>query len=128
MTVRDLIFDVIRTLWAHKLRAFLTMFGITWGIISITVMVAAAEGLRVGLRQNAESFGKDIMIFFAGRTSMQAGGQRAGRKVNIGEEDYREMLAQSPACRYALPEIGNQVQLRSRYTSGNLEVSASLPP
>src|SRR5271154_7435167 len=78
MNFRDLLRDTIHTLWAHKLRTFLTMFGITWGIISITLMVAATEGLRVGLRHNAESFGKDIMIFFAGRTSMQAGGMRAG--------------------------------------------------
>ena len=41
MTVRDLIFDVLRTLWSHKLRAFLTMFGIAWGIVSIVLMVAA---------------------------------------------------------------------------------------
>jgi putative ABC transport system permease protein len=127
MNFRDLFRDTLATLWAHKLRTFLTMFGITWGIISITLMVAATEGLRVGLRRNSESFGKDIMIFFAGRTTMQAGGQRAGREVHIGEDDYRDVLAESPACRYVLPEIGNNVQMRSRYNSGNLEVSASLP-
>ncbi len=48
MVLRDLILDTIRTLWSHKLRTFLTMFGIAWGIISITLMVAAGEGLRVG--------------------------------------------------------------------------------
>ena len=50
MTLRDLIFDVLRTLWAHKLRAFLTMFGIAWGIVSIVLMVAAGEGLRKSRR------------------------------------------------------------------------------
>jgi putative ABC transport system permease protein len=127
MNLRDLFQDTIQTLWAHKLRTFLTMFGITWGIISITLMVAATEGLRVGLRHNAESFGKDIMIFFAGRTSMQAGGMRAGRAVHWNEDDYRTVLAQSPACRYAIPEIGNQVPLRSRYNNGNLLTVGSLP-
>ena len=87
--LRDLFRDTIQTLWAHKLRTFLTMFGIAWGIISITLMVAATEGLRVGLKHNNESFGKDIMIFFAGRTSMQAGGMRAGRDVHWYEDDYR---------------------------------------
>ena len=48
MTLRDLFLDVLRTLWAHKLRAFLTMFGIAWGIVSIVLMVAAGEGLRKG--------------------------------------------------------------------------------
>jgi putative ABC transport system permease protein len=128
MNFRDLFRDTVATLWAHKLRTFLTMFGITWGIISITLMVAATEGLRVGLRHNSESFGKDIMIFFAGRTTMQAGGQRAGRDVHIFENDYQDIDSQSPACRFALPEVANQVQLRSRYNSGRLEVSGSLPP
>jgi len=112
MNLSDLFRDTIHTLWAHKLRTFLTMFGITWGIISITLMVAATEGLRVGLRHNAESFGKDIMIFFAGRTSMQAGGMRAGRDIRWNEDDYLAIQSQSPACRYALPEIGNQTSAR----------------
>jgi putative ABC transport system permease protein len=128
MNLSDLFKDTIQTLWAHKLRTFLTMFGITWGIISITLMVAATEGLRVGLKRNAESFGKDIMIFFAGRTSLQAGGMRAGREIHWYQGDYLAIDSQSPACRFALPEIGNQVPLRSRYNSGNLLVVGSLPP
>lgn len=128
MNFSDLLKDTLDTLWAHKLRTFLTMFGITWGIISITLMVAATQGLRVGLKRNSESFGKDIMIFFGARTSLQAGGSRAGRAVHWNEEDHLSVLSQSPACRYALPEIGNQVPLRSRYNSGNLLVAASLPP
>jgi len=106
MNFRDLLNDTLRTLWAHKLRTFLTMFGITWGIISITLMVAATQGLRVGLKKNSESFAKDIMIFFAGRTSMQAGGMRAGRDIHWFDTDHLTVLAQSPACRYVLPEIG----------------------
>jgi putative ABC transport system permease protein len=74
MTLRDLWADAIRTLWAHKLRTGLTMFGIAWGVIAITLMVAAGEGLREGQRKNSETFGKNIMIINAGRTSLQAGG------------------------------------------------------
>jgi putative ABC transport system permease protein len=128
MNFGDLLKDTIHTLWAHKLRTFLTMFGITWGIISITLMVAATQGLRVGLQRNQETFGKDIMIFFAGRTSLQAGGMRAGRDIHWNEDDYVSVLAGAPACKYALPEVGNQVPLRSRYNSGNLLVVGSLPP
>ena len=75
MTFGELLRDTFRTLWAHKLRTFLTMFGIAWGIISITLMVAAGEGLRLGQQKAAEGLGKDLMIIFAGRTSLQAGGQ-----------------------------------------------------
>jgi ABC-type antimicrobial peptide transport system permease subunit len=105
MNLRDLIADTVRTLWAHKLRTFLTMFGIAWGIISITLMVAATEGLRVGLKRNNESFGKDVMIFFAGRTSTQAGGMRSGRAIRFGDADYLPVSEQSPSCRYVMPEL-----------------------
>ena len=128
MSFSDLLKDTLETLWAHKLRTFLTMFGITWGIVSITLMVAATQGLRVGLKRNSESFGKDIMIFFSGRTSMQAGGMRAGRDIHWNDDDYISVLAESPACRYVLPEIGNEVPLRSRYNSATLLVVGSLPP
>ena len=128
MSFSDLLKDTLETLWAHKLRTFLTMFGIAWGIVSITLMVAATQGLRVGLKRNSESFGKDIMIFFSGRTSMQAGGMRAGRDIHWNDDDYASVLAESPACRYVLPEIGNEVPLRSRYNSAKLLVVGSLPP
>jgi putative ABC transport system permease protein len=128
MSFSDLLKDTLETLWAHKLRTFLTMFGITWGIVSITLMVAATQGLRIGLKRNSETFGKDIMIIFAGRTSMQAGGMRAGRAIHFNDDDYISVLAESPACRYVLPEIGNEVPLRSRYNSATLLVVGSLPP
>ncbi|MGZ5553728.1 MAG: ABC transporter permease, partial [Chthoniobacterales bacterium] len=73
MVLRDLFIDVYRTLAAHRLRTALTMFGIIWGIVSIVLMVAAGEGLRVGQAKVASQFGKDIMIVFGGRTSLQAG-------------------------------------------------------
>ncbi|MDZ7637168.1 MAG: ABC transporter permease [Bryobacterales bacterium] len=65
---------MLQTLWAHKLRTVLTMFGITWGIISITLMVGAGEGLKVGQERVAASFGKDLMIVFGGMH------QHAGRR------------------------------------------------
>ncbi len=127
MIFRDLLRDTLRTLWAHKLRTFLTMFGIAWGIISITLMVAAGEGLRVGLEKQAQNFAKDVMIVFAGRTSLQAGGQRAGRRVRWLDTDYVAVADEAPACRYVLPELGNNAQVKSLYNSGNLLVSGSLP-
>ena len=106
MIFRDLLRDTLRTLSAHKLRTALTMFGIAWGIVSITLMVAAGEGLRVGQAKVAEQFGKDIMIVFAGRTSLQAGGARAGRRLQWEADDPALVQEQSPACRYVMPELG----------------------
>jgi putative ABC transport system permease protein len=128
MVFRDLLADTLRTLWAHKLRTFLTMFGIAWGIISITLMVAASNGLGIGIQKQQETFGKDVMIVFAGRTSLQAGGTRAGRQIRWSNEDYIPVGQQSPACRHVLPEVGNSAKVRSLYNSGDLLITGSLPP
>ena len=128
MVLRDLLADTSRTLWMHKLRTFLTMFGIAWGIISITLMVAAAEGLRVGQKREAENFGKDVMIVFAGRTSLQAGGTRAGRRVMWLNSDAIAVAQEATACKYALPELGSNATVRSLYNSGTIRVAGSLPP
>jgi putative ABC transport system permease protein len=120
--------DTLRTLRAHKLRTFLTMFGIAWGIISITLMVAAGEGLRVGQRRAAETFGKDLMIVFAGRTSLQAGGLRAGRRVQWHDTDHVFLKQESPDCEHIMPELGQGgIPVKSRYNSASLRVTGSFP-
>src|ERR1700736_1888052 len=128
MSFRDLLKDTLATLWAHKRRTLLTMSGIAWGIISITVMVAAGEGLGVGIQRNQETFGKDVMIVFSGRTSMQAGGARAGRMVHWNEDDYIQVANESPACKYIMPEWGNEVRVHSAFNSGTIGTVGSLPP
>lgn len=128
MTLRDLLMGAVRALWAHKVRTGLTMFGIAWGIVSITLMVAAGEGLSVGQKKQADALGKDLMIVFAGRTSLQAGGVRAGRVVNWSGDDHAAIQAEATACEYVLPELGRgNTPVRSSYNSGALLVTGSLP-
>lgn len=128
MTLRDLLGGAVRALWAHKVRTALTMFGIAWGIVSITLMVAAGEGLKVGQKKQADALGKDLMIVFAGRTSLQAGGVRAGRLIRWNAADHEAVQAEATACGLVLPELGRGgTPVRSAYNSGALLVTGSLP-
>jgi putative ABC transport system permease protein len=129
MVFRDLLGDTLRTLWAHKLRTFLTMFGIAWGIVSITLMVAAGEGFNVGWKKQQETFAKDLMIVFSGRTSLQAGGLRAGRNLRWDATDHLHVQQEAPACKYVLPEQGRgSLTVRSLYNNASPQVVGSLPP
>jgi putative ABC transport system permease protein len=128
VSLRDLVRDTLATIWAHKLRTGLTMFGIAWGILSITLMVAAGEGLRVGQRKQAETMGRDIVIVFAGRTSLQAGGLRAGKRVWWRDFDAAAVEAEAPTCNVILPEMAQSAAVRSRFNSATLQVSGSMPP
>ncbi len=103
------------------------MFGIGWGVVSIVLMVAAGEGLRVGQKKQMENMGKDIIIVFAGRTSMQAGGMRAGRRIRWEDTDVSQVKADSPNCKYVLPELGNTLRIRSQFNNASLMVSGSYP-
>jgi putative ABC transport system permease protein len=123
----DLVRDTLRTLAQHKLRTFLTMFGIAWGIVSITLMVAAGEGLRVGQANVAQNFSKNVMIVFAGRTSLQAGGLRAGRKLQWTATDHLLIAPQAPSCAHVMPELGQGIPVRSPYNSGNLTITGAMP-
>jgi putative ABC transport system permease protein len=127
--VRDLLSDTFHALAAHKRRTALTMFGIAWGIISITLMVAAGEGLAVGFERKKAEFGRDIMIVWAGRTSLQAGGTRAGRQLRWTATDHLQVQREAPSCRHVMPELGqDDVPIRSSYNDASLLVTASLPP
>jgi len=128
MDLRDLISDVFRTLWSHKLRTFLTMFGIAWGIVSIVLMVAAGEGLRKGQAEQTKNLGKDIMIVFHGRTSLQAGGTRAGQIVRWEDADVQAVQSQAPDCQYAIPELEQEdVRTHSNYNNAAFLVTGSYP-
>ena len=128
MVLRDLIGDVFRTLWSHKLRTFLTMFGIAWGIVSIVLMVAAGEGLRKGQEEQSRNLGKDIMIVFHGRTSLQAGGTRAGRVVHWEDADVQAVQAEGTDCQYSIPELEqNDVRTHSNYNNAAFLVTGSYP-
>ncbi|MGH9521722.1 MAG: ABC transporter permease [Terriglobales bacterium] len=129
MIIRDLFLDVLRTLWAHKLRAALTMFGIAWGIVSIVLMVAAGEGLRVGQAKVSATLGRDVMIIFAGTTSMQAGGARAGRRIRWDDTDVPILQQEATDCEDVLPELGQgNIRVTSNFNSGAFEVTGSTPP
>ena len=84
-------------LWRHKLRSFLTMFGISWGICAVALIIALGEGFRQGQRQNWRQIGDNIVLVFGGRTEMQAGGQRAGRYILLHQDDVPAIREQCPA-------------------------------
>ncbi len=127
MRLKDLFLDTVQTLWAHKLRTMLTMFGITWGIISITLMIGAGEGFRVGQEEVTSALGKDLMIVFGGRTSTQAGGTRAGRSIRFKADDYKKIAPYCPSCAHIMPEEGRGLKVQSSYNSASLTVTGALP-
>ena len=69
----EIVRQSLATLWAHKLRSFLTMFGIAWGVGSLLLLVGLGEGFRSGQVRNLATLGQDIMFMFPGRIPAVAG-------------------------------------------------------
>jgi putative ABC transport system permease protein len=103
--MREAIAQTFQILWAHKLRSFLTMFGITWGVISVVILSATGEGFRRGNEHVLQELGQNIGITWGGRTSMQAGGERAGRRIFLTADDARYLQAEAKTVRVATPEL-----------------------
>lgn len=68
-------------------RSFLTMLGIVWGIVAVTILIAYGDSFRAVLVTAFNAFGKSAVICWPGQTSEQAGGERAGKPVRFEAED-----------------------------------------
>jgi len=117
--------DNLRT---NKLRSFLTMFGIMWGVISIIILSAMGEGFQRGNQAVLEELGKNIVVIRNGRTSVQAGGERAGRVIRLTIGDVYELRNKSRMIQYVTPELmRNSVSVKSDYNAASLQMSGIWP-
>ena len=122
--MKEAITQSIQNLRANKLRSFLTMFGILWGMISVVVLSATGEGFRRGNDKVLRELGKNIGIVWGGRTSMQAGGERAGRQILLTLDDARAIAAESSMIAVVSPELTRgAVKVKSAYNAAAARVS-----
>jgi putative ABC transport system permease protein len=88
----------------NRVRSLLTMTGISWGIVAVTLLLSYGSGFRSVLLYTFEVFGKAAVIAWPGTTSEQAGGERAGKAVRFEQEDADWAKAQSPLIKRATLE------------------------
>jgi putative ABC transport system permease protein len=90
----DTLVEVFRAMMANKLRTFLTMFGIAWGVGSLLVLVGLGEGFRSGQRRNLASIGNDVVMTFDATIPAlpnQHTAMRAYKLTNRDEADMRKL-------------------------------------
>ena len=101
---REILQQAWESLRRNPLRSFLTMLGIVWGIVSVTILLAYGSSFRSILLYSFEAFGKGAVVCWPGTTSEQAGGERAGKRVRFEKEDLEAVLQESPLVRQACRE------------------------
>lgn len=119
--------QVLRAVWTNKLRSFLTMFGIAWGVGSLLLLIGVGEGFRAGTQKNLASFGEDYMQIFNGRVPAAGGSQLSSRQYYLNYQDYLDIRS-SPYVRNATPVIyRGDLRLVSEYGSSNGYVDGAEP-
>jgi putative ABC transport system permease protein len=127
MTLREILRQAVATFRAHKLRTFLTMFGLVWGIASVILLVGLGRGFIVDQKKHMESLGKDLVIVWGGRTSAQVGGRTAGREIHLNVDDARLIRDECYLVKNVSPELRRTIPEVSQFNSANRGVVGMWP-
>ncbi len=100
--------EIFRQAWdalrRNPTRSVLTMLGIVWGIVTVTLLIAYGGGFRTAMVGAFEAFGKSAVICWPGQTSLQAGGERAGKRIRFEQADVDVIRAEATLVKYACLE------------------------
>jgi putative ABC transport system permease protein len=127
MTFTEIFRQAFATFRAHKMRTFLTMFGIVWGIASVILLVGLGRGFTVDQKKHMETLGKDLVIVWGGRTSSQIGGLAAGREITLIIDDARLIRDECYLVKNVSPEMRRQVPEVSAFNSASRSVVGMWP-
>ena len=103
--IRHIISEALNALGYYRLRSALTMLSIIWGVASLVLLLAYGQGFDRALRQAFLQIGKDLVAVFPGQTSMQEGGERAGRPVMLELRDVKAIQEGVPTVEAVSPEF-----------------------
>jgi putative ABC transport system permease protein len=126
--VIDVFAQIFGTLWAHKLRSFLTMFGIAWGVGSLLLLVGLGEGFRAGNQRNLSEYGENIIMMFPGRAPAVAGSMNSARQYRLTYQDYLDVRKESPHIKTVTPVlVTDNVNAVSEFASASGQLDGVEP-
>ena len=124
----DIVMQTLRTLWAHKLRSFLTMFGIAWGVGSLLLLVGLGEGFRTGNQKQMDSMGRDLMFMFPGHTPSVPGQHQEMRPYFLTYDDYLAVRSEAKFVRNVSPVLmRTDIRAVSQFANSNGQVVGVAP-
>src|SRR5271170_5683758 len=127
LDMREVFQQTATSMAAHRLRSFLTMFGIIWGITSVILLVGLGKGFSRDQKERLKTIGVDLAIIWGGRTSAQAGGYAAGRPVRLLIQDAYTIKQEAYLIKTVSPELRRSVSEVSRYNAASRPVRGVWP-
>jgi putative ABC transport system permease protein len=122
MILKEVLLQAIYSLISQRFRAGMTMLGIAWGIVTVVLLMAYGNGFHRALSYGFRgSFSDGTAIIWGGQTSMQAGGERAGKPIRFKIEDA-EALKELGLVKLTSPEYIQSQPV----VSGNRQTTAAV--
>jgi putative ABC transport system permease protein len=125
--VREIILQAWDAVTRNPTRSFLTMLGIIWGIASVTLLMAYGDGFRTALVRGFDAFGRSAIIARGGQTSEQAGGERAGRRIQLEKEDLEAALVEGSYIKQGSLEALARLPVEHNTQLANMAVRGVYP-
>jgi len=111
----------------QKVRTLLTLFGITWGTVSVSLLIAFGEGLEKRIRKNQAGLGENIVIAWPSRTSIPYQGLGKGRRIRLTEEDIEALRREIPEASFSGEMERDKSAFRRERVRLTPEISANSP-
>src|SRR5258708_18528716 len=99
MEIKEVITQSWLSLMRNRLRSSLTMLGIVWGITSVVLLLGYGQGVGQSILSAFLGIGNNVILLWGGQTSMQVGGERAGKRVHYQYEDLQAIRDEVPIVR-----------------------------
>jgi putative ABC transport system permease protein len=125
--VHDLLGQAYASIKHNRRRTALTMAGMAWGIATVVILLAYGAGFGRAITAIFSNFGMQMMGVFPGRTSLQAGGAKAGTQIRFTIDDVQHLQEQIPVVRHITPEASFQTQVQHENRTKQFSVSGFTP-
>src|SRR5216684_4150404 len=112
MMFRDLLREAYGAMRHNRRRTALTMLGMAWGIATVVMLLAYGDGFGQACANIFANFGTKLVIVVPNRTSMQAGGQKAGIVIHFTQDDVDTLTINLPQITHITPEASKQAHIQ----------------
>jgi putative ABC transport system permease protein len=123
----DLFQEAYGAMGHNRRRTALTMLGMAWGIATVVMLLAYGDGFGQACANIFANFGTKLMILVPGRTSMQAGGQKAGIPIRFTMDDVDTLTTNLPQITHITPEVSKTASIQFDTRTFNFDVTGNYP-
>jgi putative ABC transport system permease protein len=125
--MRDLLQESSNAMRHNRRRTALTMLGMAWGIATVVMLLAYGDGFGRACANIFANFGTKLFIVVPGRSTMQAGGQKAGAQTRITLDDVDLLTTNIPQITHITPSGQKQATVQYDTRSFTMGVNGEYP-